>query len=68
MRASWIFSANDVVAKVAVILAGGLVWLTGARWPDLLVAAAVVAVVLWGGVRILREARAAAVGDGAGAS
>lgn len=64
MRASWIFSANDVIANAGVIAAGGLVWLTGARWPDLLVAAAVAAVVLWGGVRILREARTAADGGG----
>ncbi len=58
MRASWIFSANDVVANLGVILGGSLVWALDNRWPDLLVGAAVAGFVLRGAWRILREARA----------
>jgi Co/Zn/Cd efflux system component len=54
MKASWIFSTNDVLANLGVILAGALVAWTGSRVPDLLVGAAVGALVLSGAVRILR--------------
>jgi cation diffusion facilitator family transporter len=57
MRASWIFSKNDVVANVGVIVAGGLVLWTGSRWPDLIIGLAIVAVVLRGALQIIREAR-----------
>jgi len=56
MRAAWIFSANDVIANSGVILAGVLVMATGSRWPDLVIGGIVAAVVLRGGIRILREA------------
>ena len=54
MRASWIFSANDVIANVGVILAGALVALTGSRYPDLVIGLIIGAVVLIGAFRILR--------------
>lgn len=54
MRASWIFSRNDVIANLGVILAGGLVAWTGSRYPDLVIGLLVVR----GGVHILRDARA----------
>ena len=56
MRASWIFSTNDVIANVGVILSGGLVWFFGSRYPDLFVGAVISTVVVWGGIKILREA------------
>lgn len=56
MRASWIFSANDVIANLGVIISGSLVWLVGSRYPDLVIGAIISAVVVWGGVKILREA------------
>jgi Co/Zn/Cd efflux system component len=56
MRASYIFSANDVIANAGVVLSGGLVLLTGSRWPDLVAGTAIAALVVRGGVRILREA------------
>ena len=61
MRASFIFSQNDVIANCAVILSGLLVALSG--WPlwDLVAGTGIGSLVLWGGVRILREARAAVV-------
>lgn len=57
MRASVIFSANDVIANAGVILAGALVWLSESRYPDLVIGLAIVIVVLRGGIRILAEAR-----------
>ncbi len=54
MRASWIFSANDVIANAGVILAGFLVWFTGSALPDLLIGLVIVAVVLNGARRILQ--------------
>lgn len=59
MRASWIFSRSDVIANAGVILAGGLVWLTGSRWPDLVVGGAIAAVVFKGGLDILQDSRRA---------
>ncbi|MRR39318.1 cation transporter, partial [bacterium] len=56
MRASWIFSANDVIANIGVIISGGLVMLFHSRYPDLLIGAAISVVVLRGGFQILREA------------
>lgn len=56
MRAAWIFSANDVIANSAVILAGGLVLWTGSRWPDLIIGLIVAVIVLRGGIRILKNA------------
>lgn len=59
MRAAWIFSANDVIANSGVILAGGLVLWTGARWPDLIIGLIVAVIVLRGGIRILKDAASA---------
>lgn len=60
MRASWIFSANDVIANAGVIASGLLVTLSGSRLPDLVIGALIAVVVVRGGVVILREARDAA--------
>jgi len=57
MRASWIFSRNDVIANLGVILAGVLVATTGSNLSDLLIGAVIAAVVVLGGRRILLEAR-----------
>lgn len=63
MRASWIFSTNDVIANVGVIISGGLVMYLGNRLPDLIIGAVISAVVLRGGVQILREAKEARQGE-----
>ena len=57
MRASWIFSKNDVIANIGVLLAGGLVYLLGSRVPVLAIGAVIVAVVLRGGLKIIADAR-----------
>jgi Co/Zn/Cd efflux system component len=54
MKASWIFSANDVIANVGVILAGFLVALSGSNTPDLVIGLIIAAIVLNGGRRILK--------------
>lgn len=57
MRASIIFSANDVIINIGVIVAGGLVWLSGSPLPDLIVGIAIFLIVIRGAVRILKLAR-----------
>lgn len=57
MKASWIFSTNDVLANLGVMLAGGLVALTGSAVPDLVIGTLIGLLVLVGAVRIGRLAR-----------
>ena len=57
VRAVWLFSRNDALANVAVIIAAGLVAWTGKAWPDLAVAAVIAALVLHSAYEILRSAR-----------
>lgn len=54
MKASWIFSTNDVIANVGVILAGALVGWLNTNWPDLIVGLIIAFVVFNGGRRILK--------------
>ena len=54
MKASWIFSANDVIANVGVILAGVLVAVTGSAYPDLIIGLIIGLIVLNGARRILQ--------------
>ncbi len=61
MRASVIFSTNDTLANLGVIVAGLLVAWSGSRIPDLMIGIAISLLVLNGGRRILREARASRV-------
>lgn len=54
MKASWIFTTNDVIANVGVLCGAGLVRLTGSPVPDLVVGTGIALVVLSGALRILR--------------
>lgn len=54
MKASYIFSANDVIANMGVIVAGVLVAWTGSSIPDLVIGSVIAGVVLNGARRILR--------------
>jgi copper chaperone CopZ len=54
MKASYIFSANDVIANAGVILAGVLVAWTGSHLPDLAIGTLIALVVLNGARRILK--------------
>ncbi|MEH6387142.1 MAG: cation transporter [Pseudomonas profundi] len=53
MKASWIFSANDVLINLGVITAGALVAWTGSSYPDLVIGTIVGLIVLNGARRIL---------------
>lgn len=55
VRAVWLFSRNDAVGNVAVIIAAGLVWLTATPWPDLAVAVVIAGLFLHSAVDIIRD-------------
>jgi cation diffusion facilitator family transporter len=57
VRAVWLFSRNDAIGNVAVVIAAGLVWLTGTPWPDLVVAAGIAALFLHSAWEIVKDAR-----------
>lgn len=58
LRATWIFTRADVVANLGVIASAVLVGMTGSRFPDLIVGAAIGAYVVREAIEILRDARA----------
>ena len=53
----WICSRNDAIGNIAVMLAAGGVFLTGTKWPDLLVAGIIASLALSGARRIIISAR-----------
>lgn len=55
MRASWIFTKNDVIANAGVLLAGFLVLVTGSFLPDLFAGLCISALVIRGGWQIVQE-------------
>lgn len=57
MRASWIFSANDVIANLGVVIAGILVLLLEQRWPDIVIGSVISILILRGAYRILSDAK-----------
>lgn len=57
MRASWIFSKNDVIANVGVVVSGGIVFVTGTRWADLIVGFGIAYIVFRGALAIIADAR-----------
>lgn len=54
MKASWIFSANDVIANLGVIIAGILVAWSGSRYPDLIIGVIIGLIVMRGARSILQ--------------
>ena len=58
VRAIWLFSRNDAIANIAVIVAAGLVAWTGSAWPDLAVAGVIALLFLHSAYEIVRNARA----------
>jgi cobalt-zinc-cadmium efflux system protein len=56
LRAATTFSFNDFISNGGIIVAGIVVLLTGANWPDLVVGVAVAGIALYGGIDILRDA------------
>jgi Co/Zn/Cd efflux system component len=54
MRSVWICSRNDAIANVAVVAAAFGVFGTGHAWPDLVVAAIIATLGIFGGIKIIR--------------
>jgi Co/Zn/Cd efflux system component len=54
MKASMIFTSNDVIINAGVILAGILVVLTQSKYPDLIIGSIVFLIVVRGAIRILK--------------
>ena len=57
MQASLIFTSNDVIINLGVIVAGILVYVTNTRFPDLVIGSIVFVLVLRGAMRILKLGR-----------
>jgi len=57
MKASWIFSANDVIVNTGVIISGVLVYVLGSNLPDLIIGALVSLIVIKGGVSIIKMSK-----------
>ena len=57
MRSVWICSRNDAIGNFAVLLAAMGVFGTGTGWPDVIVAAIMGGLGLWGGWQIVSQAR-----------
>ena len=56
MRASWVFSKNDVIANLGIIIAAALVYMLGSSLPDLLIGMLIAFVVVRGGIYIVKDA------------
>ena len=57
VRSVWLCSRNDMVGNVAVVLAAWLVYASGTRWPDLIVALIMAALFLSSAWQIVSQAR-----------
>jgi len=57
MQASAIFTSNDIIINLGVILAGGLVYYFESKIPDLVIGSVVFIIVFRGATRILRLAK-----------
>ncbi len=57
MKASWIFSANDVLVNLSVIFSGLLVYFLDSNYPDLAVGTIVSIVVIRGGFSIVKMSK-----------
>jgi Co/Zn/Cd efflux system component len=56
MSSVWECSRNDIVSNIAVFAAAGLVWATASGWPDLVVGAALAALLLWSSGKVCASA------------
>lgn len=54
MQASWIFTSNDVLVNIGVIIAGIFVYIMGSHLPDLIIGAVSFMLVARGAIRILK--------------
>ncbi len=56
MRSVWICTRNDALGNLAVLLAAAGVFGTGRGWPDIMVAATMASLALWGAAQIILHA------------
>lgn len=54
MRASWVFSSNDVIANIGVLIAGGLVYFLKSPLPDLVIGVLIALIVARGALSIMK--------------
>lgn len=66
MRSVWVCSRNDAIGNLAVMAAALGVFGTGQGWPDLLVAAIMAGLAIWGSIDVFRHARSDLAGAAAG--
>ena len=59
IRSAWLCSRNDVMANVGVLVAAGVVALTGSAWPDVTVGLLIAAMFVMSATSVVREARRA---------
>lgn len=57
VRAVWLFSRNDAIGNLAVVIAAGLVAWTRTPWPDLIVAIGIAALFLHSAWLIVQDSR-----------
>jgi Co/Zn/Cd efflux system component len=58
MSSVWECSRNDIASNLSVFVAAGAVWWTGYGWPDILVAACLVLILIRSAIRVITSARA----------
>lgn len=63
MKASWIFSANDVIVNTGVIISGVLVYFLKSNIPDLLIGGIVSIIVVRGGLNIIKLSKIKTTGQ-----
>jgi Co/Zn/Cd efflux system component len=56
MSSVWECSRNDIASNLSVLVAAGVVWLTGSGWADLLVALGLVWLLMRSGIRVISSA------------
>jgi len=54
MQASMIFTSNDIIINIGVIVAGVLVYFTASKYPDLIIGGMIFLIVIRGAFRILK--------------
>lgn len=57
MSSTWLCSRNDLFANVGVLIAAGLSYLLGSRWPDIVIGVTIAMLFLSSAVHVLRGAR-----------
>lgn len=57
VRSVWLFSRNDALGNLAVVIAAGFVFWTGTAWPDLIAAAVIASLFLQSSWSIIKDAR-----------